>query len=125
MTGNNNQVYGGRFYRTLISKPFYLNHVYKYVYRNPVQSGLSKSCEEHPYSTLGGILGLRRLTIPVENDALLFQNDFSYRQILAWLNKAPKSHHIEEIEKALHRKELRFPKNRNNKQPSELEKLSY
>jgi putative transposase len=35
-----NQVYGGRFFRSAINTHHYYNHVYKYVYRNPVDAKL-------------------------------------------------------------------------------------
>ena len=60
----------------------YLN-TYKYIYRNPVEAGLSLMCESYVYSTLNGILGQNDLLIHVIDTMGVIQNP---RRILTWLN---------------------------------------
>ncbi|RYZ72010.1 MAG: hypothetical protein EOP09_03825, partial [Proteobacteria bacterium] len=85
--GTCNQVYGGRYCRSLITNSIYYSSAYKYVYRNPVTVGLSKTCEEYPYSTLRGILGLSKLPVPVAADPFIF--DSCPEKTLQWLNTSP------------------------------------
>jgi putative transposase len=60
----------------------YLN-VYKYIYRNPVEAGLSLMCESYPYSTLNSILGQSTQHLKVIDSMSVIQNP---RKILTWLN---------------------------------------
>jgi len=125
MTSGEDQVYGGRYYRTLVSNLFYLNHVYKYVYRNPVEAGLSENCEDYIFSTLHGLIGRGRLTIPVVEDTCLFRGFTLDESTLQWLNTSPKKSHLEDLEKALLRKELFFPLNRTNHKIHDLNFLAF
>ena len=56
---------------------------YKYIYRNPVDAGLTKKCEEYPYSTLALILGTvpRRLNIWDPLNTIT-----NPERVLRWLN---------------------------------------
>lgn len=69
-----NHLWGSRFYSSVIDSPNYFLHAYKYLYRNPSAAGLVHSALDYPYSTLPGLLGDRRLLIPVEDDATLFSD---------------------------------------------------
>jgi REP element-mobilizing transposase RayT len=40
------------FWATRIANPIFYSHVYKYVFRNPVDAGLCQRVEEYPFSTL-------------------------------------------------------------------------
>lgn len=60
----------------------YLN-TYKYIYRNPVDAGLSLMCESYPYSSLYCILGQSSQPINVIDSMSLIQHP---RKILTWLN---------------------------------------
>ncbi|MBS1970468.1 MAG: transposase [Bdellovibrionales bacterium] len=115
------QFYGSRYYRTLVKRVHYWSNVYKYVYRNPVQAGLSQSCEEYRFSTLHGLLGKSRMTIPIEEDHFLFSEFEINSATLKWLNETPLASDIEALAKALKRKEFFLPKNPLNKQPHRLE----
>lgn len=110
MSCRTNQVYGGRYYRSLIQNQFYFHHVYKYIYRNPISAGLTETCEEYPYTTLHGLLGQSPLYIPLEEDTILFENNDPTR-VLNWLNSCPDIKNYETLRKALKRRVLKFPKN--------------
>ena len=51
-TGRINKIFGGRYKGTMITNYSYLVNVYKYIYRNPVEVGLSDKAELYPYSSL-------------------------------------------------------------------------
>ncbi len=93
-----NQNYGGRFHRSLMKRPLYFLHAYKYVYRNPVEAQLSKNVEEYEFSTLRGLLGYKKLSIPLELDSTLFT---SAEQTLDWLNQKPALHSKLQLKRAL------------------------
>src|SRR5262245_15287967 len=63
-----NQMHGCRYYRSLISRPLYAMHVYKYVYRNPVKANLCQSVESAEYSTLPMFLGSKPFELPLLAD---------------------------------------------------------
>ena len=116
------QFYGSRYYRTLITKNHYWQNVYKYVYRNPVQAGLATKCEAYSYSTIQGLLGKKRMTIPLEEDHFLFSDNRVNLGTLRWLNQTPDSQDVETIEKSLKRKEFFLPKSSYSKKEHHLEK---
>ena len=60
----------------------YLN-TYKYIYRNPVEAGLSLKAENYIYSTLNILLGRSLAYCEIIDYASLIQNPL---QILSWLN---------------------------------------
>jgi putative transposase len=120
-SGAENQVWGGRYYRTLVTESHYINHVYKYIYRNPVQAGIVQKCEDYRYSTLHGLLGQSRITVPLEPDPYLYNNFLIEENTLRWLNLAPENSNYECLKKQLRKKELKFPLNRINKRPHVLE----
>ena len=95
-----NQTYGSRFHRSLIMSHHYYLHVYKYLYRNPVEAGLVKKVEDYPYSSLGGLLGERWLDVPISEDEN-WQNFSSRKSTLLWLNQSPQIGAWEEVRKAL------------------------
>lgn len=101
--GRINQTYGSRYFRSVIQKPRYLEHVYKYLYRNPVEAALCKKVEDYPYSTMQIRLGMRNGVIPLVPDPLL---EDSITSTLKWLNTAPKKDDKEDIRRALKRPEF-------------------
>jgi REP element-mobilizing transposase RayT len=111
VSAKTNQVYGGRYCRSVISSNLHFQHVYKYIYRNPVSACLTSDCESYRYSTLHGLLGKSPLHILLEEDTLLFEND-NPRGVLQWLNTAPDLQNYQILKKALKRKILKFPRNR-------------
>lgn len=117
-SGRINQTYGGRYFRSVIQRPHYLDHVYKYVYRNPVEAGLCKSVEEYEYSTLQIRLGMRNGIIPLVPDPLLEKNPES---TLRWLNQSPKAEDLVDIRKALKKPEFKLQERTNGKFVHHLE----
>jgi REP element-mobilizing transposase RayT len=110
-----NQTFGGPYHWCLIDSLNYFYNTYKYTYRNPVEAGLSDSCESYPYSSLSNILGFQKMRFPISQDTLLFNPNFQIG-ILNWLNTPnPKVH--EEISHALKKPIFRYRKNDGNKEP--------
>lgn len=81
--GTINRIWGTTFYSSVITDlPYYYN-AYKYIYRNPIKSGLCSDVVSYKYSTLRGLLGWERCTIPLSEDSTLFD---SPEQTIRWLN---------------------------------------
>ena len=70
------------FIEPITSSSQYLN-VYKYIYRNPVEAGISTRVEEYLFSSLNCLLGRDVLHLQVVDRAGLIQNP---NHILHWLN---------------------------------------
>ncbi len=119
-SGRINQLYGGRYHRSLISNEIYFRHAYKYVYSNPVRANLVNRVEDYPFSSLHGLLGRRTLVIPIEEDTLLFNQEFSWKTV-NWLNRNPQKTHLEEVRCALRKKSFSLPINKFTRIPSQLE----
>ncbi len=103
-----NHQFGGRHFKSTLCSFHYFLHAYKYVYRNPVQANLCKNAEEYPFSTLGGLIGNSKLTIPVEEDTIL-SNDLG--NTLKWLNSEPPAQNWDDIKKGLRRGNFKLPRN--------------
>ncbi len=103
-----NQNWGGRHYKCVIPNYRHMINTYKYVYQNPKRAHLCRHVEEWPYSTLNGLLGLSRLEIPLEPDAILFNPNFD-QQELKWLNRMPNEDDLQSIRKALRKKSFQLP----------------
>lgn len=115
-----NQTFGGPYHWSLIKKPIYFLHAYKYVYRNPVEAGLVSQVEDYKYSTLHSKLGQSHSIIPVVEDTTLFSG---VEATLAWLNKSYLDQDMRgDIRKALKRKTFTFGLNKlRQKNPLELQ----
>ena len=113
-----NNTYGQRYGRSIIKSTHYFDHVYKYIYRNPVQVGLCSRVENYPYSTLYGALGRSHLYIPIEEDIMLFEDT---EMTLKWLNKGPKEEDWKTVAQAMKKMYFALPKNKNNKKGHDLE----
>ena len=85
-SGRINQAWGNRHFRSVILGSHYYLHAYKYVYRNPVASGLAKYCEQYPYSSLNFLTGMSPAGFPVLEDDTLFSD---IEGTLSWLNACP------------------------------------
>jgi putative transposase len=118
LSGRINQTFGAPHHPSLINTYHYFMHAYKYVYRNPVDAGIIDRVEAYPYSTLRRTLGFGPLTIPMEEDTILFDD---VEGTLRWLNKKYKNGHREEIAKALKRRKFELPLDRKTREKSELE----
>jgi putative transposase len=124
ISGRINQIYGRRFHRSLITSQRYFRHAYKYVYRNPVKAGFCTNVEDYFFSSLHGKVGRSNLHFPVEEDTLLFNEDFCVETI-QWLNRAPTKENDDEMRRALRRKVFQLPKNKNTLLPSTLETMEF
>ncbi len=71
--GRINQTYGSRHFKSEIRPVIYFLNAYKYLYRNPVEAGLSVEVESYKYSTLSILLGQQKSLIPLVDDQTLFQ----------------------------------------------------
>lgn len=100
-----NQTFAGRYFKSILDQPNYYLNAYKYNYRNPVVAGLCERVQEYPYSTLNGLLGQSRLSVPVLFDDTLFANT---EGTLKWLNEEPDLQKQEAVKFALTRKYFKF-----------------
>lgn len=117
-----NQTYGGRYHRSLILTDHHLSHVYKYVYRNPVEADICRFVEDYPYSSLRGLLGQSRLLIPMIEDHRLFD---SVEQTLEWLNTAPSLEFRQALSRAARKSTFSLPRCPHSKRRHPLEIESY
>ena len=117
-----NQTYGSRYFRTQICSHHYFLHAYKYVYRNPVEANFSCRPEEYPYSTLPGLLGLKRASIPVAEDLTLFSD---IEGTLNWLSASPSEENREILKRSLKRPKFQLALNRRDWGPNPLETERY
>lgn len=81
--GRINQVFGGPYHWSMIKSRKQYEIVYKYVYRNPIEAGLSKSVGKYPYTTITRVLGYEKMEFPVFDNTTLIQNP---QHQLEWLN---------------------------------------
>jgi putative transposase len=116
--GRINQTFGGPYFSSMITTDHYLEHAYKYVYRNPVDGGICKTVEGYRYSTLPGLLGRYHLGIPTALDHLLIDNPTS---TLDWLNKKYDAGVLKQVETALSYRVFRFSKDRKSRRANPLE----
>jgi len=111
-TGRINQTYGGPYNWSILRSSIYFSHCYKYVYRNPIEAGLSTRVELYKYSTLRGLLGFEHTIIPIEDDELLFQ---CLEDHLLWLNTSyPSKEVMLDIKNAMGKKEFKFAYDKNS-----------
>ena len=117
MSGRINQTFGGPYHPSSIVSPNYYLHAYKYVYRNPVEAGLSERVEDYPFSTIAGLLGKRRMAVPMLEDSTLVTN---FEGTLEWLNEGYRVGHREQVRKALRKPEFELSLERGSRRRSEL-----
>ncbi len=118
-SGRINQSYGSRFGRSVIPTYHYFMNAYKYVYRNPVRAKLCTSVEEYPFSTLHSLCGFQKCAIPLEEDTLLFEPNFSSRTLI-WLNQEPNPDLEEEMRIGLKRPIFELKNSSKTRKPSVL-----
>ncbi|GIL17744.1 MAG: hypothetical protein BroJett040_14950 [Oligoflexia bacterium] len=122
ISGRINQVWGGRHYKCEITSFHYFMNAYKYVYQNPIRSGLCQRVEDWPFSTLHGLLGVAHLFIPTAQDTLLFPDLLFDETTLDWLNRPVLEIYNRDISSALVKKQFKLRKTRHGK-PNILEKV--
>lgn len=104
-----NQVWGSRFYRSLITSEVYYRHAYKYLYRNAVQAGLCENVLSYPYSTLRSVIGRDIVRIPTRDRCL---DDFGWDSCLNWLNRGVSEENWEIVRRALKKSEFKLAKSK-------------
>ena len=115
-----NQTFGGRYHRSLVSNARYFFDVYKYVYRNPVRARLCTSVENYKFSTLRGLLGFERLSIPIVEDTIFFDGE-NQTEVLKWLNERPVSGLEDEVRQGLRHANYELNTSRKTNRTSLLE----
>jgi len=106
ITGRINHVFGGPYKASLIKNEGYYFHIYKYIYRNPIEAGICNRVEDYPFSSLiddgigvcSPITGIANMVPVVEK--------------LAWLNQDDKIELLDSIRKGLKKTEFKlvFPR---------------
>lgn len=94
-------VFGGRYKWCLIKSQSYLYNCYRYVYQNPVRAGLSRQCENYPYSSLFYLIGNKSFPV-ILHDAFGFKDEFA----LTWINKKVDISEVMLIKKGLRKFEV-------------------
>ena len=117
LSGRINQTYGGRNYKTLLPNEHAFRNCYKYLYCNPLRAGLCDRVELYPYSTLAGLLGAQRLTIPVKDEL------HDLEALLEWLNQPAIPTGLKDMKSALRRTVFKLPVDQRTKKASLLETL--
>ncbi len=91
---------------SVIKNRVHYQHIYKFVYRKPVEARICSRVENYPYSTLRGIMGLERLPFSAFDNMNLITHP---GEKLSWLNAPfPEVGFTEEIRKALLKREFCF-----------------
>lgn len=96
-SGKINQNFGNRYYASVVQDPRYYLTVYRYVYRNPVDAGLSNSVENYPYSSFQFVLG-KKMEFPIYDYPIIESENYVD---LASLNKDYKADEKRKIRTAL------------------------
>jgi putative transposase len=107
LAGRTNHFWGGRYKWSLIGTEYYYWNVTKYVFRNPVKSGICKSVNDYQFSSLNQPSFPWQMTdFFNEPNRLIELND-------EWLNEPFFNEEEEAIKKALRRREFKLPKDKN------------
>jgi REP element-mobilizing transposase RayT len=118
LSGNQNHVWGSRFYSSAILNHHYYLNAYKYVYQNPVRAAACDRPEEYEFSTLRGLMGRTRLAIPIEEDLTLFSD---FEGTLLWLATPACPQDSIAFRKALGKRICKVPVDRETGKISRLE----
>lgn len=119
LAGRENQTFGSPHKPCLIDSDRYFLTAYRYIYRNPVEAKIVSRVEDYQFSTLHGLIGRSRLTIPIVQDGILF-SDLS--DGLNWLNTKYGPGEKPAISKALNRKTFELPKDRSTRRLIEIKR---
>lgn len=106
-TNRINHVFGGRYKWSLIQQETYYWNVIKYVFRNPVRSGIADNVLNYPFSSL------EKTDYPLID--FWNQNKKIHSLDLDWLNEPFLKEKEDAIKKALRRKVFELPKDENKK----------
>ncbi len=117
-SGRINQTYGGPYYASLITKDMHYKHAYKYIYRNPIEANICQRAETYCYSTLHGLIGQSKITIPITADDLLIPK---IESTLAWINTDYKSTEKDDIKLAMRKSTFQLRRCTSSLRPNPLE----
>lgn len=93
-------LYGGRYKWGLIQKPEYYAQCTKYIYRKPVESGLSDDVVKYPWSSISQDEPFKDILIPPSENFLTYI-PVKREHLVSWLNQ-PSSKELQfAIEKAV------------------------
>ncbi len=108
--GRINHIFGGRYKGCVITQSSYFYHVYKYVYRNPVEAGSCLRVEDYPFSTLQQLVNRTQFSFPVHDDIATNLSPIpKWPERLEWLNGAPSAAQTDFIRRALRHAEFKPP----------------
>jgi len=112
-SGRINRIFGGRYQRSLITNEVYFRNAMKYVFRNPVASGICAAAEDYSYSTLPWTLGRSVAGFELsEEPGFLFKAFPRDRALLDWLAKAYSARQSSIIQRGLRRATFQWPKHK-------------
>lgn len=98
-TSKINHRFGARYHATVIDDLRYYHNAYKYVYRNPIEAGLSKTVQDYEFSSLGFHLNREIFRFPVFDS--YFESVPDVWPNLDWLNAKYPEHEFQKIKSAL------------------------
>jgi putative transposase len=119
ITGNINQFWGSRHFRSEMTDPQHYVNAYKYFYLNPVTAKIVTRVEDYPYSTLSGLLGRTRLLVPVHDDIVMADPE----QTLRWLNRPVSEENLMIMKTALKHQKFELAKLDSRPHPLNFEML--
>lgn len=120
-TGRINKIFGGRYKGSMIDSYGYLVNVYKYIYRNPVEVGISERAERYPYSTLFS-QNQEYARVPFKVDKIFPPHAFdAYEELdeLKWINQKFDKHEADSISCGLQKTLFRYESDRATGKPIE------
>lgn len=111
VSGRINHTFGGRYKACLITNHIYYYQAIRYVYQNPVRSGLVHQVENYPYSTINSFknaISKGHISEGWEYKAptnLIYTpfHEMSSTHLLRWLNENYFLHESDSIKKSLRR----------------------
>ncbi len=104
-----NQIFGSRYRWSIVQNENYLNNIYRYIFRNPVEAGICRNCEDYRYSSISSFPW--PLTELVEINTQEFKN---------WINSISDENEYFYIKKGLQKKIFSPPKNPSTKKKIQL-----
>ena len=113
-SGRINHVFGGSYKWCLVQEQYYFEHLYRYIYQNPLKSKLVARVEDYHFSTFHYILHKKKLAFPIYDQELIelteIPKDLSGR--LKWLNEVFTDQQTAAIELGLRKSIFRFPRHK-------------
>lgn len=120
-TGRINKIFGGRYKGSMIDNYGQLVNVYKYIYRNPIEVGLSEKAEFYPYSTLF-FKTQRTARVPFRIENIFPPQAFdSFENLdeVSWINQKFDPAESASIRCGLQKTVFAYERDRNNGKPVE------